>query len=263
MPDDPGTGNQDWRGSLPEEMRGEKSLEVIKGKDWGEAGPALAKSYVEAQKMIGGSIRVPKDDAKPEEWATFYSKLGRPESPEKYEFQRPMLPQGLWKDEEEKDFRKLAHDIGLNNKQVASIIKHHGNTVLGAIQENSRAREAGVSEIKKKYGSDFGNRAALGEKGVFYLAQEAGVPYERVKEFLESSGLGDNPVLFELFSKLGESYIEQGFITGDGIPASGKAEALRKIEAIQKDPKHAYWNDGPGHKEAVEEWQKLHKEAYR
>ena len=265
MPDpDPNAGNlTDWRGGLPEDLRAEKSLEVIKGKDWSEAGPTLAKSYVEAQKMIGGSVRIPKEDAKPEEIAAFYGKLGRPEAPEKYDFQRPMLPQGAWSEDAEKEFRKLAHDHGLTNKQVQALVKYHGDTILGAMQQTARQTEANVAEIKRKYGADFGNRAAMAEKAVFYLSEEAGVPFERVKEFLESTGLGNHPVLFELFGKLGESYLEHGFIRAEGIPGSAKEAALAKIKAIQADPKHPFWNDGPGHKEAMEEWESLHKQAYK
>jgi len=70
------TSGNGWIASLPTELQSEKSLQSFKDL------PALAKSYVEAQKMIGGSIRLPKPDAPPEERekviGDIYTKLGRP-----------------------------------------------------------------------------------------------------------------------------------------------------------------------------------------
>jgi hypothetical protein len=78
-----------WKASLPEDLRKEKSLEAIQDVS------SLAKSYVDAEKIVGGSIRIPKEGADQKEWDAFYSKLGRPESPEKYEVKRPMLKDGV------------------------------------------------------------------------------------------------------------------------------------------------------------------------
>jgi hypothetical protein len=223
---------QEWRAGLPEDIRGEKSFDVVKGKDWTEAGPAMAKQFLDAQKLIGGSIRIPKEDAKPEEVAAFFGKLGRPEAPEKYEFQRPMLPQGAWNEESEKRYRKLAHDIGLNNKQVQALVKFHGDETLAGIQSVGTRREADVSAIKAKYGANFGNRATLAEKAVYHLAQESGITMDKAKNFLEETGLGDHPILFEMFSKLGEGYLEDGFIRGDepGFISPQQAEEQANAE---------------------------------
>ena len=72
------SGAGDWFESLPPDLKVEKSIQSFKGKGVAD----VAKSYVEAQKMIGGSIRLPKPDAKPEEREAFMAdlstKLGRP-----------------------------------------------------------------------------------------------------------------------------------------------------------------------------------------
>jgi hypothetical protein len=112
---DAGQGGADWRSSIPDDIRGEKSLADIK--DVG----ALAKGYVESQKMIGRSIRIPGKDAEKTDFDAFYgklrevpgvvympdgadeaamgdlyTKLGRPESPDKYQLKRPdNLPEGM------------------------------------------------------------------------------------------------------------------------------------------------------------------------
>ena len=98
--------------SLPEDLRSESSLQSFK--DTG----ALAKSYINAQKLIGSSVRIPADDASPEakqeflnkikgidgvvvkptgdeEKGDFFNKLGRPEDKEGYKLQ-DLVSAGNW-----------------------------------------------------------------------------------------------------------------------------------------------------------------------
>ena len=54
---------QNWKDSLPEELKAEKALESIQDI------PGLAKSYIHAQKMIGSDkIPVPNKFATDEDW---------------------------------------------------------------------------------------------------------------------------------------------------------------------------------------------------
>jgi hypothetical protein len=74
----------DWRTSLPEELKSEKSLSSITD----IAG--LAKSYVHAQKLIGADkIPVPNKHATEDDWNAVYEKLGRPKSAEDYKLNVP------------------------------------------------------------------------------------------------------------------------------------------------------------------------------
>ena len=78
----------DWRTSIPEEIRGHKSLEHIQ--DVG----ALAKSYVNAQSMIGADkVAIPGKHATDEDWGEVYRRLGRPDTPDGYELNNEM-PEG-------------------------------------------------------------------------------------------------------------------------------------------------------------------------
>ena len=61
---------EDWRSTIPEEIRGHKSLEHIQ--DVG----ALAKSYVNAQSMIGADkIAIPGKHATDDDWGEVYRRL--------------------------------------------------------------------------------------------------------------------------------------------------------------------------------------------
>ena len=81
--------SDDWRSTIPEEIRGHKSLEHIQ--DVG----ALAKSYVNAQSMIGADkLAIPGKHATDDDWSDVYAKLGRPDSPDAYELNN-QVPEGV------------------------------------------------------------------------------------------------------------------------------------------------------------------------
>lgn len=84
---------------------------------------ALAKSAREAEKMLGDRIKVPGKDATPEERDAFFSKLGRPEKPEGYEFAAPKdMPEGLPYDGERAGkLKEAAHKIGLTPEQAKAM----------------------------------------------------------------------------------------------------------------------------------------------
>ena len=98
----------DWRSTIPEEIRGHKSLEHIT--DVG----ALAKSYVNAQSMIGADkIAIPGKHATDDDWGEVYRRLGRPDSPEGYELVNEMPEGAEASDDMLNWFRNAAHEAGL------------------------------------------------------------------------------------------------------------------------------------------------------
>ena len=66
----------DWRSSLSDEIKNDATLANIQDIE------SAAKTLIHQQKMLGSRIPMPKTD---EERSELYSKLGRPESSDKYE----------------------------------------------------------------------------------------------------------------------------------------------------------------------------------
>ena len=248
-------GRENWRGGLPEELKSEKSLESFK--DIG----GLAKSYVEAQKMIGGSVRIPKEDAKPEEWEAFYRKLGKPEKPEEYGIKKPDdLPEGVsWNDDLTKWFVSAAHAAGLNKSQVSKII--NGWNEMESSKAHAMTKELGqqIVKLRESWGDQFDGRVELGVRGIERLL---GKDANDFKDLMDKTGLGNHPLILKYAYAVGNLLKEDGYIVGDGAGgAASKASVKAKIDAINSDPKHAYWDEtNPGHKAAVEEMSKLFKQ---
>jgi hypothetical protein len=247
---------QDWR---PEELRGEKTLE--KFKDPG----SLAKSYIELEKMMGTAIHVPKDDAKPEEWESFYRKLGKPDKPEGYGITKPAdMPPGVsWNDDLTKWFVSSAHAAGLNKGQVSKII--NGWNEMESAKAHAMTKEIGgqIAKLQESWGDQFQGRIELGLRGVEKLLP--GEDGKKFKELMDSTGLGNHPLILKYAYAVGNMLKEDGYILGDGSGgAMSKDSVQAKIDAINADSKHPYWDEtNPGHKAAVEEMSKLFKNLGR
>lgn len=248
----PNTGSEvaDWRAGLDETIRGEKVFESIKGKDWSEAGPALAKGYLESQKFVGGSIRVPKDDAKPEEWDAYYTKLGRPAKPEEYGIKAPDdMPVGLWEDDEIASFMQHAHKNGLTKKQAESLAAWQAERVRLKIAAGRQQHEAGVEALKTHWGPTYDRHLALSRRSAKQLGGE------ELLNLLSETGFGNHPVFVKAFAKAGSMMAEHGYIEGD-TPAESGEVIQSKIDALMKSPEYRDPRD-PGHAAAVTNLQKL------
>ena len=246
----------DWR---PEELRGEKTLD--KFKDPG----SLAKSYIELEKKMGTAIHVPKDDAKPEEWESFYRKLGKPEKVEDYGITKPAdMPPGLsWNDDLTKWFVSSAHAAGLNKVQVSKII--NGWNEMESAKAHAMTKEIGVQieKLKESWGDQFTGRVELGVRGIEKLMP--GEDGTKFKELMDSTGLGNHPLILKYAYAVGNMLKEDGYILGDGSGGALTRDSIQsKIDAINGDQKHPYWDEtNPGHKSAVEEMSKLFKNLGR
>lgn len=248
------TGTGGWRESLSEDIRGEKSFDVFKGKDWNEVGPVMAKSFLDSQKMIGGSVKIPGRDAKPEEINAFFKKLGRPDKAEEYQYTKPnfVSKDVNWNEGMAKEFLDVAHQIGLNNQQVQTLIGWQGSWMdKGAV--NAREQVQGtLNTLKKEWGSDYERRLVLGERAVRQVGGD------ELVNLLEKTGLGNNPVFVKVFAEIGDILAEDGLIEGKVEGVLGAEDYKTKINAMMMDKLHPL-NDlsHPGHAEAVKELTRL------
>lgn len=270
-----GTGNQnntpDWRASLPEDLRSEKVFESIKGKDWSEAGPVLAKNYLNAQKLVGAEkLVIPGKDATPEQIADFRKKLGVPEKPEEYGVK---LPEGLTEDKLDKArldaWRKHLHDQGVPKAAAEALIGQYLADEFGAVQARAKAQEEQAkqwqAQIKEQFGADYDKNLNLARYALEQFKDPALISW------LEETGAGNHPAVVAFFSKVGQALADDSVRNGGGAGGGGSGEprsaaqaqaALQEFnrnEAKQKalwDPAH------PQHDAVVAEKDKLFKLAF-
>jgi hypothetical protein len=242
----------DWRTSVPEEIRGHKSLEHIT--DVG----ALAKSYVNAQSMIGADkLAIPGKHATDEDWGEVYRRLGRPDAPDGYELDNEM-PEGIEQSDDMLSwFKGAAHEAGLTPSQAQKLLGGYNQflgTQVGAGEgQIQQMRETAEVELKKEYGAAYADRINNGNAAM----QEFGSAELSEIQLADGRLLGDHPGIIKMMvnvsefinSKIGEDVLAGNKSSGGLTPDDAKAK-LSEIRA----PGSPYWDQRhPEHQFFVQE----------
>lgn len=199
----------------------------------------LAKSYVSAAKMVGLDknviLPIPRDDS-PEAWDAVYNKLGRPDTPDKYNLSAYEAQVG---DKEAlKDYVEAAHKAGLNQKQIDAVFgKFFSDTsaMQKAQEEQTKSQfEEWSAELKKEYGMAFDQKLT---NAVTMLERVGGDPLVKFVE--ENPVLAKNPVMVKFLVAMAEKTGEGDVLLASGQKTSGAlspADAQQQLAALSQDP---------------------------
>jgi len=242
----------DWKASLSDEVRADKSLENINDIE------SLAKSYVHAQKMVGADkIPVPNKFATEDDWKAVYEKLGRPKTAEEYKFN---LPEDQKVDEAAlKNFSTQAHKLGLLPGQADGMVKFYnemiGNELAQADSIATSQREKAITELKTEWGQAYDQKLQQANNVVADVFPKGFMD----TNLADGSKLGDHPAVIKAFATLAGKMGEDNIVQASG-PTHMTPKQLDKEIATLQAPGSAYWdNKHPGHDAAVEEVKELFK----
>lgn len=256
-----GSGGGDWKTSVAEELRTNPHLTNFKSVD------DLAKSWINAQKLIGKEkLVVPTDKDAPEVWDMVYNRLGRPEKPDGYKLPDLKRPDGypVGNPEEMKEILTKAHQLGLNNKQIAGLYEAFMQGEFGKFQKLNEdsviTRKNAETELRRVWGNAFQERVQKAEAYVNTWSDAA-------REKLKASGLNNDPdiiqALYATASKMSEDGIggkPSGFSMS---PDEAKAEIARIRGEAMNNPKHPYVDRAhPEHEAIVKKMQTLFEFAH-
>lgn len=246
--------------SLSEDLRGEPSLQTIKGKGAAD----VVKGYINAQKMIGGDrfvIPSGKNDT-PEVWNAALAKLGLPETADGYKLERPQLPDGMaFDDRWEAGIKKLFHQAGLPNRsaQILYTAMVQGLATGQKAQQDAAAAETqkATQALEKDWGKNFDYNLGLAQK---VIDTYGGKP-EEIQAFKEQ--FGNNPVALRILANIGTLIGEGNFVKGQApaftyTPDEAKSKAMDIMSNKQNPLYEAYHTKGHiRHNEAVDEVERL------
>ena len=241
---------QNWKDSLPDELKGEKALESIQDI------PGLAKSYIHAQKMIGSDkIPVPNKFATDEDWQAVYDKLGRPQEPDAYNFK---LDENSSIDENAlKGFKEAAHKNGLLPKQAEGIMKFYDEMTQSYMQDlNSKSEQSRMNaeqSLKKEWGPAYDNK--LNQAGAIankYLQND----FSNLT-LSDGTRIGDHPDFVKAFANIANDLGEDKLVQSTGPQYMTPKEIDKQLRELQANGS-AYWDKHhPNHAAAVQEVQDL------
>jgi len=246
--DTPAPQTSSWKDSISEVYRNDPNIEKFTEAD------ALAKSYINAVKMIGqDKIAIPTNNSTQEAWDEAYEKLGRPESPEKYalDTKSDVVP---FDDDAIKSFAEQSHKLGLNNKQAQGILEFYKNNMEGSAQQSKIDTETAQSqaeqELRQEWGRDFEGKV----KQAGALAKANINP--EILDMTLSNGIriGDHPEIIKGFAKIAGMMSEDKIVATESENVNTVADIESEISAITNDTKGPYWNkQHPDHDKMVQQ----------
>jgi len=242
----------DWRSSLSEELKADATLSNIKDVE------SAAKTLIHQQKMLGSRIPLPKTE---EERSELYTKLGRPASGDKYEINIPDTHKGYFNDEQVKEFRNVAHKIGLNNQQVTDLIDYQLKSVDYETQRKNTQitvdKQTTEDLLRKEWGYDYDKQHRNAQRALEVYGDT------ELKELMNGEA-GNIPAVVRLFAKLGSEVTEDmAKNTQNNTLAVSPLDAKAEIESIQQNKSHPYHNgQDREHKNAVEHMRQLHEKVF-
>tara|TARA_R100000426_G_scaffold79322_1_gene56978 strand:- start:20 stop:856 length:837 start_codon:yes stop_codon:yes gene_type:complete len=244
--------NQDWRNTLPEDLKNDPTLQNYKDV------ASLAKTVVHQQQMIGNRIPLPKTE---EEKAELYGKLGRPDAPEKYEVNVGQDYEQYFNESALNEFKNVAHKIGLNNDQVSALIDFQKSQVDYELQNQPGMLESQRKEteqsLKQEWGFDYDKNVRAAQRALDVYGDED------LKQLMNTE-VGNNPAIIKLFHRLGQEVTEDmAQNTQNNKLTISPVDAKQEISAIMQNPKHPYFDSRHReHKDAVEKMRQLHEKAF-
>jgi len=248
-----GSGN-DFLGMIPEELRDHPSLSPIKDVE------NLARSYVNAQKLIGADkIPLPVNPTD-EDLDRIYSRLGRPETSDGYEIK---ADGNIITEDIAKEYSDMAHKLRLSPQQASGILEYY-QSLASQSESSMEERDAQVMQdtelsLKKEWGDNFSNKLSMAKE----VVESFGSLEMLDMRLADGTKVGNHPDFIKAFAKMAD--FRHNMTTEDTVADAPMARTLSRqaaqneIDAIMNDKSHAYWDrkNVVGRQQAIQRMQEL------
>ena len=237
-----------WKEAISEEFRQDPNIEKFTEID------ALAKSYINATKMIGqDKVAVPNKNSTEDQWNEVYDKLGRPESADKYQLdvKSDVAPID---DGAVKQFAENAHKLGLSNKQAQGVLEFYKTSMEGTAQQSKVDTETAQVQAEQELRQEWGREFESNVQRAGALAKANMNPDILDLELKSGIRVGDHPELIKGFAKIASMMSEDKIVSPESDGANKSADIESEISTITNNTDGPYWNKGhPDHDKVVQQ----------
>ena len=228
-----GVLNEGWQGTLSEELREDKTLQVFK--NVGD----LAKSYVSARGMIGkDTMAVPSDTSTEGEWQEYHKAGGRPETVEDYDLKAPEgfpeeLATKIFPADRITKWKERFFKGGVSQKAARDFINEFAQDMLIDYKAVEQAKVTQKEELASGLATDWGAAFEQNKHLGNMVIVEGTAGDDEFKARLTEK-FGNDPDFVRFSANLGKKFAEgkpPGFAT---IPTPNDYQD--QIDALMADP---------------------------
>jgi len=237
-----------WKEAISEEFRNDPNISKFTEID------ALAKSYINATRMIGqDKVAVPNENSTDDQWNEVYTKLGRPESADKYKLdinsEVAPIDEGAIK-----TFAETSHKLGLNNKQAQGILEYYKSIMEGSVQQSKIDTETAQAQAEQQLRQEWGKTFDENVKKAGSIAKaNLGVDVLDM-QLKDGTRLGDHPEVIKGFAKIADMMSEDKIVSTESENVDQGKDLEQEISKIMNDRTGPYWNKGhPEHDKIVQQ----------
>ena len=225
---DEGKLSEGWKERLPEDIRGEKSLDTF------DDIPGMAKMLVHGQKMVGRNrIALPTEVSTPEEIDEFYRQIGRPETKDDYKMEVPDELADVMDANVIEGAKELFHKIGLTQAQADALFAFDQKRYSDAMQGNEALVEQATKDaeaaLRNKWGAAYDERLHIANKMIADNTDDSN------REQVLAS-IGNNPVVADFLATIGKKFMEGGLVDGVSTSINTPLEAKAKADELRSTP---------------------------
>lgn len=229
---------------------------IVEKKGWKDPRD-LFKSYRELEKTLGADkIVLPKEGADPKEWDAVYSKLGRPESPDKYKFPDGVDPNAV------KMLAPELHKLGISQAQAEALAKLDIARQSQAQEQMLAAIKADSDKAMATLEGEWGNKTPEQIEHNRRAMRALGISVDMAEKYMAAGGAEK---FMRLLNAAGKAMREEGasVLTGDETDLGFGMTRNRAAAEIAdlKGSKEFMTKLNRGDKAANQKWMHLHKVA--
>lgn len=240
-----GTWTKDWAAA---------DAGIVEKKGW-KSPQDLFKSYRELEKTLGTDrISLPKDANDTEALNAIYTKLGRPESAEKYKF-----PDGA-DAEQIKAIAPELHKLGISQTQAEGLAKIDMGRMQQAMEQQQHAWTDDQQKAMDKLNGEWGGKSNEEIEYNRRAMRALGISVEEANVFMR----GGSEKFLRLLNLAGRSMREDntGAMQDDSVLGFGMTGNRAAAEIAEKKTDTAFMQRlQKGDKVATETWRRLHRVA--
>ena len=217
------------------------------------------KALTEELSKKGWEEKVIKNPTE-EDLDNIYSRLGRPETPQGYEF--PIDGTYVTKEVAEQ-YADIAHSLRLSPQQAQGVLDYYRSSVEQATEGLHESSEKQVEqttlELQKEWGTAFESKVTAAKD---IVEQFGGLDLLQMR-LDDGTLIGNHPAFIKAFAAMGDfkSTVTSEDTVSDNARTSNftPAMAQQEVDGIMNDKSHAYWNkrDPIGRQRAVDRMQEL------